>query len=46
MLVLSFLVAWFTVNTAQEIIDNSKESPIFNTSVRTKQQINEEGLAK
>jgi hypothetical protein len=31
-LILSFVVAWFTVSTGQEIVDNAKTSATFNNN--------------
>jgi hypothetical protein len=35
-IILSFLVAWYTVSSARKIIDNAEVSPIFNTQLRNK----------
>lgn len=39
LLVLSFLVAWFSISKAQEIIRNSKESSAFNIEKRVQKEI-------
>lgn len=38
-LILSFLVAWFSTSKAQEIVDNSRNSAVFNIEKRTQVNI-------
>jgi hypothetical protein len=33
-LILSFLLAWYTVNTAEKVVENAKGSTTFDTSKR------------
>jgi len=36
LMLLSFLVAWYTVSASQGIVDKEKNSPIFNVNERIK----------
>jgi hypothetical protein len=38
MIILSFLLAWFTVSSAWDIAEKSKEMPAFNIQARTQKQ--------
>jgi hypothetical protein len=38
-LILSFVVAWFTIDTGQKIVSNAKTSIVFNAEKRVKNEI-------
>lgn len=39
MLIFSFLLAFFMVSKAQEIVERSKEAPVFNLEKRMEKQV-------
>ena len=39
LVVMGFAVAWYTVAAGQELVDNAKNSPAFNTQKRMQEEV-------